>query len=66
MRYLTLVAVLSMNLLTLSSAPASAWETGVPLEQPSRAPLWVVFDFISGVKTVEFGRAIKRISDARC
>jgi hypothetical protein len=54
MPYLALVAVLSMNVLTWSSAPASAWDTRVPVEQPFGAPRWVVFDFISGIKTVEF------------
>ena len=74
-------AVLSMNVLTLSSAPARAGE-GLPrsaqmldanvyvperltrtapslpddtfaVEKPSRAPRWVVFDFVTGIRTVE-------------
>jgi hypothetical protein len=72
-----LCAVLSVNVLTLSSAPASAGETGLPtldanvpdrstgtapslpddppaVEKPSRAPRWVVFDFVSGIRTVKF------------
>ena len=74
-------AVLSMNVLTLSSAPTRAGE-GLPrsaqmldanvyvperltltapslpddtfaVEKPSRAPRWVVFDFVTGIRTVE-------------
>jgi hypothetical protein len=76
-------AILSANLLTLSSAPATARETGVTgsaqtlgtnanpherstltapslpddtpaVEEPSRGPRWVLFDFATGIKTVEF------------
>jgi hypothetical protein len=75
-------AVLSMNVLTLSSAPARAGEAGLPrsaqmldayvyvperltliapslpddttaVEMTSRAPRWVVFDFVTGIRTVE-------------
>ena len=74
-------AVFSMNVLTLSSAPARAGE-GLPrsaqmldayvyvperltltapslpddtfaVEKRSRAPRWVVFDFVTGIRTVE-------------
>ena len=73
-------AVLSMDVLTLSSAPARAGEAGLPksaldayvyvperlaliapslpddtaaVEKTSRAPRWVVFDFVTGIRTVE-------------
>ena len=75
-------ALLSMNVLTLSSAPARAGEAGLPrsaqkldayvyvperltliapslpddttaVEMTSRAPRWVVFDFVTGIRTVE-------------
>jgi hypothetical protein len=45
-----LCAVLSVNVLTLSSAPASAGETGLPTLDAR----WVVFDFVSGIRTVKF------------
>ena len=74
-------AVLSLNVLTLISAPASALETGLPESaqtlganmtvpkpstvtppslpdelpaEPSRTPRLVVFDFLSGIKTIMF------------
>jgi hypothetical protein len=76
-------AVLCMTVLTSSSAPASAQETGLsgnvqalgkhvnpperstesdpslPDDTPvveglSRAPRWIIFDFVTSIKTVEF------------
>jgi hypothetical protein len=52
-------AVLSMNVLTLSSAPARAGEAGLPRSAEmldacvyvpcsSRNPRWVVLDFVTG------------------
>lgn len=35
------------------SVPSDLEET-LTLEQPMRAPLWVVYDFATGIKTVEF------------
>ena len=82
-------AVLAMNVLTLSSAPARAGE-GLPrsaqmlsanvyvperltltapslpddtfaVEKLSRAPRWVVFDFVTGIRTVELADGSTRM-----